>query len=293
LNIQQKTSQFYGDKAQAYLNGDIIFPIPTGSHFIMCFISKADKTITIADGYRGRKHADLFGRVTDWYAREHCTRLVDPPDFATDGWRLLSDDTLPRTRPMQTDSSSCAVLVAFTVDHFLRYGSWPDSSQTFHQGNVLQLREFMLWTLMSATTLPGNPAIDYQEFTHGPHNDAAWDALVIDNAHREVATANIMARQQQLSCFVDGEMSRQDQHIAMALSLRESTPEPSLVSRFEELIHVTPDGTKICELESFDTDVMPEGVTTLPKYSRLAIPITTESFARLRPEVWLNDEVND
>jgi Ulp1 family protease len=102
-----------------------------------------------------------------------------------------------------------------------------------------------------------------------------------------------MARQQQLSCFVDGEMSRQDQHIAMALSLRESTPEPSLVSRFEELIHVTPDGTKICELESFDTDVMPEGVTTLPKYSRLAIPITTESFARLRPEVWLNDEVND
>ena len=144
----QQLTAFTANIAAEYLDGDIIFPYCTGSHFMSCIISKTELRIYVVDGYDWANHDDFQRQIKEWYTLEHISKQQPPPDFERDGWEFLTSSlTLPPTRPFQTDSWSCGPLTAFTLLHYMVHHRLPTSLDAFCEADAPQLRLYMAFIL--------------------------------------------------------------------------------------------------------------------------------------------------
>jgi hypothetical protein len=224
---------------------------------------------------------------------EHLSRGMPPPDFDREGWLYLSDRNLPATRPIQTDATSCSVLAVFTIEHFLRYGVWPVASQTFRQANVPQLREYMIWTLMTASQSVESSAL-FLPFTYGDLNEEVCERLRIAANSRD----RIAREQEAESLAIAVSKRQQDEHARKAVARCNAPPSQTLVARFDEAF---PTGRRpnqrVCEVKAFDSEPQPPGRSGLRhrlSYSIGDIPLSRIKFACLQRDskIWLNDEVS-
>ena len=161
-----------------YLDGDIIFPYCTGTHFMSCIISKPELCIYVVDGYAHASHDDLLELIKSWYTLEHLSKHRRPPDYDLDGWQFLTGPRLPQTRPLQTDTWSCGPLTAFTILHYMVHHCLPISTDTFCQGDAKQLRAYIAYTLRNAIDSTNNQ--QYAQNLNGDRLSEEAEGLLLE-----------------------------------------------------------------------------------------------------------------
>jgi Ulp1 family protease len=119
-----------------HLDTDIIFPINENSnHWLLGLVDTANRCIYVLDPLGvGIRHTGLERKLLAWVQAEYvaCGR----PDPGS--WQIVSNDTAP----MQTDYTSCGVMVAFYAYYWITERRLPTTAD-FICADVPALRLFM------------------------------------------------------------------------------------------------------------------------------------------------------